>query len=85
LGLGERRGPIAVEYPAHWGREKATYNELGCWVRWCIVQAGEQISRFEKGQLESSAVGLKLIEEQPQILRLTTPKLKDVWGRVSSL
>jgi hypothetical protein len=44
-----------------------------------------RFSRFEKGQFESSAVGLKLIEEQPQILRLTTPKLKDVWGRVSSL
>jgi len=26
----------------------------------------------------------KFIEEQPQILRLTTPKLKYVWGPVRS-
>jgi len=29
-------------------------------------------------------VFLKFMQEQPQILRLTTPKLKDVWGSVRS-
>jgi hypothetical protein len=29
---------------------------------------------------EASVVSLKFIEEQPQILRLTTPKLKSAWG-----
>ena len=32
----------------------------------------------------SSVVSLKFIEEQPQILRLTTPELKDVRGPVRS-
>jgi len=32
----------------------------------------------------SSEVSLKFIEEQPQILRLTTPELKDVRGPVRS-
>ncbi len=32
----------------------------------------------------TSAVSLKFIEEQPQILRLTTPELKDVRGPVRS-
>jgi hypothetical protein len=31
-----------------------------------------------------SVVSLKFIEEQPQILRLTTPELKDVRGPVRS-
>ncbi len=34
--------------------------------------------------LETSVVSLKFIEEQPQILRLTTPELKDVRGPVRS-
>jgi len=39
----------------------------------------------EKTKAEgSSAVSLKFIEEQPQILRLTTPELKDVRGPVRS-
>jgi len=29
-------------------------------------------------------LSLKLIGKQPQILRLTTPKLEDVWGPVRS-
>jgi len=33
---------------------------------------------------EASVVRLKFIEEQPQILRLTTPELKDVRGRFRS-
>ncbi len=32
----------------------------------------------------SNVVSLKFIEEQPQILRLTTPELKDVRGPVRS-
>ena len=32
----------------------------------------------------ASVVSLKFIEEQPQILRLTTPELKDVRGPVRS-
>ena len=32
----------------------------------------------------ASVLSLKFIEEQTQILRLTTPKLKDVWGPVRS-
>jgi hypothetical protein len=31
-----------------------------------------------------SVVSLKFAEVQPQILRLTTPKLKNVWGPVRS-
>jgi len=34
--------------------------------------------------LRDSALGLKFAEVQPQILRLTTPKLKNVWGPVRS-
>jgi len=33
---------------------------------------------------DTSGVSLKFIEEQPQILRLTAPELKDVWGPVRS-
>ena len=32
----------------------------------------------------TSVVSLKVIEEQPQILRLTTPELKDVRGPARS-
>jgi hypothetical protein len=32
----------------------------------------------------TSVVSLKFVEEQPQILRLTTPELKDVRGPVRS-
>jgi hypothetical protein len=32
----------------------------------------------------TGVVGQKFIEEQLQILRLTTPKLKNVWGPVRS-
>ncbi len=35
-------------------------------------------------EMGSSVVSLKFIEEQPQILRLTTPELKDVRGPVRS-
>ena len=31
-----------------------------------------------------SVANPKYVEEQPQILRLTTPKLKNVWGPVRS-
>jgi hypothetical protein len=34
--------------------------------------------------LEISVVNLKFVEEQPQILRLTTPEVKDVRGPVRS-
>lgn len=34
--------------------------------------------------IESSMVTQKFIEERPQILRFTTPKLKGVWGPVRS-
>jgi hypothetical protein len=35
-------------------------------------------------RMSAGVLSLKLIEEQPQILRLTIPKLKDVWGPVRS-
>ncbi len=42
--------------------------------------------RVDCSLLESlpNVVSLKFIEEQPQILRLTTPELKDVRGPVRS-
>ena len=69
----------------------------GLWVSVCIrlrvtVIASSDRARLESnaqeagvfGSKQSSVVRLKLVEEQPQILRLTTPKLKDVWGPVRS-
>jgi hypothetical protein len=52
------------------------------------VNSGEW--RFRSGDFcaglggAASVVSLKFIEEQPQILRLTTPELKDVRGPVRS-
>ncbi len=34
----------------------------------------------DSSMIEASVVSLRFIEEQPQILRLTTPKLRSVWG-----
>ena len=53
-----------------------------------ILAVSSQLSALSYGQggviTRASVVGLKFIEGQPQILRLTTPKLKDVWGPVRS-
>ena len=39
---------------------------------------------LKEGGKRSSVVSLKYVEKRPQILRLTTPELKDVRGPVRS-
>jgi hypothetical protein len=51
---------------------------------WLFLACFARKNRLDFCGNVSSVASLKFIEEQPQILRLTTPELKDVRGPVRS-
>jgi len=49
-----------------------------------LIRASTESFRLRVWARDAGVAGLKFVEEQKQILRLTTPELKDVRGPVRS-